>query len=134
MATSVGIMAVKQPADNGCQHNAAVQGAQKEAHGMVLIEELVRLLLVQFESMAAAGCTFSARVHIMDRWCQGCSMWEATHSMEAVKELLLLLVVQGVGVAHVGQRLLGFQRREDDLVLRLHAVARSERSLLTPGG
>ena len=55
MATSVGIVAVKQPADNGCQQKAAIQGAQKKAHGMVPSEELVRLLLVKFEFMAAAG-------------------------------------------------------------------------------
>ena len=40
--------------------------------------------------------------------------------MEAVKELLLLLVVQGVGMADVGQRLLRLQGWEDDLILSLH--------------
>ena len=40
--------------------------------------------------------------------------------MEAVKELLFLLVVQRVGMADVAQRLLGLQRRENDLILSLH--------------
>jgi hypothetical protein len=40
--------------------------------------------------------------------------------MEAVKELLFLLVVQRVGMADIAQRLLGLQRREYDLILSLY--------------
>ena len=42
--------------------------------------------------------------------------------MEAVKELLFLLVVQRVRMADIAQRLLGLQRREYDLILSLHRV------------
>ena len=40
--------------------------------------------------------------------------------MEAIEELFFLLVVQCVGMADIGQRLLGFQGWKDDLILSLH--------------
>ena len=43
--------------------------------------------------------------------------------MEAVKELLFLLVVQCVRMADVGQRLLCFQSWKDDLIFSLHKEA-----------
>ena len=45
------------------------------------------------------------------------------HSMEAIKELFFLLVIQCVCVADIGQRLLCFQRWKDDFILSLHKEA-----------
>ena len=46
--------------------------------------------------------------------------------MEAVEELLFLLMVQRVSMAHVRERLLCFQGRKDDLVLGLQQGFRSQ--------
>lgn len=52
-------------------------------------------------------------------------MTACPHLLDLLEQLVLVLVVEGVGVGDIVQSLLRFQGREHDLVLGLHSMTAS---------